>query len=53
MKESKNKKFNYWLQTIVLNKKHTNQVNLILNQLYKKGILFKVRLGSHAKSKTS
>ena len=43
IKESKNKKFNYWLQTIVLNKKHTNQVNLILNQLYKKGIY--LRLG--------
>ncbi len=43
MKQSKNKKFNYWLQTIVLNKKHTNQVNLILNQLYKKGVY--LRLG--------
>ena len=43
LKESKDKQFNYWLQTILVKKKYSKQINLILNQMYKKGVY--LRLG--------
>tara|TARA_B110000967_G_scaffold202619_1_gene241809 strand:+ start:262 stop:1422 length:1161 start_codon:yes stop_codon:yes gene_type:complete len=39
VKESKNKKFNYWLQTIIIKKKYKTQINIILKGLIKNKII--------------
>ena len=39
VKESKNKKFNYWLQTIIIKKKYKTQINTILKELIKNKIM--------------
>jgi perosamine synthetase len=39
--ETKDKRFNFWLQTIVIKKKYSNHINLILNDLYKNNIFLR------------
>ena len=39
--ETKNKNFNFWLQTIVIEEKYSNHVNSILNDLYKNNIFLR------------
>ena len=43
IKENGDKKFNYWLQTIIINRKYKSKVDKILNQLVKNG--FNLRKG--------
>jgi len=42
IQENKDRKFNYWFQTILINKKYNKKVNKILNDMYKKKIFLRM-----------
>jgi len=42
LKENKNETFNYWLQTILVNKKFSNHISKVLEELYSKKFFLRI-----------